>query len=384
MAAVQINGYNLQYVKYKLLDQALTISSYAQICMTAIQQNGLALQYVQHVQHVQYVQHQKLEIPMTASADGDEFVELTYAKICMAAVQQDGNALGYVQYEILDQTHGNELAKRLYTDICMAAVQQDGNALGYVQYEILDQTHGNELAKRLYTDICMAAVQQDAFALQYVPYSHNNYNINTPILTQSEYIEICMVAIQKCSCSLMYVQDATLPKSIYDEMCKISLKGGCICVLDVIEDQTFEMCIIATQANGDALIHVKNQTLEICVTAIANAPWMLEYAQYQTLEMCLTVVAYDPFLLQYAKYQTVEMCIAATECDGRICIYINPELFDIDEYIYMIYGSIFKTKCFNGTNDTVENRLAYLKNHIKKGIINKAIALNARNTKKSV
>src|SRR3989338_9805218 len=69
--------YSLQYVKEQT----------DEICMVAVQQDGLVLQYV--------------------NVQTDE--------ICMAAVQQNGWALAYVT----NQTD----------EICMAAVQQNGQAL---------------------------------------------------------------------------------------------------------------------------------------------------------------------------------------------------------------------------------------------------------------
>lgn len=81
LAAVQHNGWLLQYVKYQT----------EAICMEAVSTSGLVLQYVQHQTEA----------------------------ICLAAVQQDGGALKYVQHQT--------------PEICLAAVQQNGLALQHVQ-----------------------------------------------------------------------------------------------------------------------------------------------------------------------------------------------------------------------------------------------------------
>lgn len=83
-----------------------------EICMTAVQQNGLILEHV------------KEQTP----------------ELCMAAVQKDPWALEHVKEQTLE--------------LCMTAIQQDGRALKYV--------------KKQTPEICMTAVQQTQQALKFI------------------------------------------------------------------------------------------------------------------------------------------------------------------------------------------------------------------------
>ncbi len=97
-------GLILQYVKEEEQSHAL--------CLTAVQQNGRALQYVKKQTH----------------------------EICLEAVKNNGHALKFVR----EQTH----------EICLQAVKSNGMALQYVK----EQTH----------DICLEAVKQNKNAISLI------------------------------------------------------------------------------------------------------------------------------------------------------------------------------------------------------------------------
>lgn len=124
--AVNQNGLALQYVK---------IPQERNICMSAIFQNGLAIQFVKIEKDrnlcLEAVKRNGLALQYVLDQD---------LNICIYAVKQNGLALQYVANQ--DQ------------DICTYAVKQNGLALQYV----LNQDR----------DICIEAVKQNGLALQYV------------------------------------------------------------------------------------------------------------------------------------------------------------------------------------------------------------------------
>jgi len=118
------------------------------VCLAAVQENWLALQYVEE---------QTAELCLAAVRQNGyarQFVKEQTTKLCLAAVQQDGYALQYVE----EQT----------AELCMAAVQQNGWALKCVK----EQT----------TAVCLASVQQDGRALQ---------------LVEEQTAELCLAAVKQ-------------------------------------------------------------------------------------------------------------------------------------------------------------------------------------------
>ena len=157
MAAVQEYGLALQYVKKQS----------PEICMAAVQEHAIALLAVEE---------QTPEICMVAVMKNGlalQWVKKQSPEICMEAVQEDASALQYVEEQTPEiclaavQRYGHgwtlKYVKKQSPEICMAAVQNAGEALEYVEEQS--------------PEICMAAVQQDESALQYVE-------------------EICMAAVE--------------------------------------------------------------------------------------------------------------------------------------------------------------------------------------------
>jgi regulator of extracellular matrix RemA (YlzA/DUF370 family) len=100
--AVKNNGMALQFVKNQT----------PEICLLAVKENGMALQFVINQTH----------------------------EICLSAVKQNGMALQFV----INQTH----------EICLSAVKGNGMALQFV----INQTH----------EICLSAVKGNGMALQFI------------------------------------------------------------------------------------------------------------------------------------------------------------------------------------------------------------------------
>jgi hypothetical protein len=103
----------------------------------------------------------------------------------------------------------------------------------------------------------------------------------------------------------------------------------------------------------------------------------------------MAAVQEDGHALQYVQNQTLEICMAAVQQIGASCKYIKSELFDHDEYIYMIYIAIFKSRIFADClhYDSVENRIEYLyKNgsYFTDKLINEITAIKSRSTKRAL
>ena len=147
MEQVKKNGLDLQYIK----EQEQT----PELCMTAVRQNGRALQYVKE---------QTPELCMAAVRQYGyalKFVKEQNPEVCMAAVRQNGLALYYV----------NEQSPEL----CMSAVCQEGRALEYVK----DQT----------PELCMAAVRQDRLALPCVKDETTRKKLDAYLPQRAQYNE---------------------------------------------------------------------------------------------------------------------------------------------------------------------------------------------------
>ena len=161
-----------------------------EICISAVQKNGLTLEYVdkqfqtedvctaaikQHCGALQFVETQTpllCELAIEQYGCAIDYVKEQTPVLCMLAVQQDGDALEYV--------------KKQTPEICEAAVQHDGNALGYV--------------KKQTDKICTLAVQQNGSALRYV---------------KNQTFEICKLAVQQDLGNIVYVKILQKPFLVF-------------------------------------------------------------------------------------------------------------------------------------------------------------------------
>jgi hypothetical protein len=158
--------------------------------------------------------------------------------------------------------------------------------------------------------------------------------------------------------------------------------------LIIVKNQTDEICIAAVQQNGRTLVYVKNQTDEICIAAVQQDAFALLYVKNQTSEICMAAVQQDGSTLQYVRQQTPEICMAAVQQYGWACTYIKSQLFDYDEYVYMMYVAIYKSRIFCNIIgiDTIENKINYLKRcckHITDKLINDIMIVHCRSTKRA-
>jgi len=126
LTAVSENGYALEYVAAHLQTP--------EICEAAVRWSGAALQYVKAINCQQYP-----ELCLLAAARGGlKYVKKQTSEICLAAVRADGGALALVN----EQTF----------EICLEAVRQDGTMLYHVKRDMFTPQE--------YAKIRAAAIQQ--------------------------------------------------------------------------------------------------------------------------------------------------------------------------------------------------------------------------------
>ena len=134
LEAVQQNGMALEYVPIKMLDR--------EIILEAVRKNGLAVMYVPIKMLDREIVLEAVRQNGTALIGVGPFKD---REVILEAVRQNGLALGYVPESFKDR------------EIILEAVHQNGMALGYVQAEMQDK------------DIIMTAIRQNGMALGYVP-----------------------------------------------------------------------------------------------------------------------------------------------------------------------------------------------------------------------
>jgi len=154
--AVQQNGLALEYV----------INQTEKICKLAVQKNGLALQYV-------IVQTKEIcNFAIQQNAFALKYVIFQNNELCKLAVKQNGLSLYYVETQT--------------KELCKLAVQQNPNALKYVK----NQTK----------DICKLAIQKDSSVIRYV---------------KKRKVEICKLTMQQNDFVLKYISDLSLVRLLF-------------------------------------------------------------------------------------------------------------------------------------------------------------------------
>ena len=145
---VKENSLNLKFVPSQYQDR--------EICLTAVRQNGWALEYIKN---------QTREICLEAvrrTGYALQFVEKQDKEICVEAIKQNISALYYVEEQdkeiclmaVKQNCRALEYIEEQDKEICLEAVKRIGCALKYV--------------KEQDKEICLASVKQNILALQYV------------------------------------------------------------------------------------------------------------------------------------------------------------------------------------------------------------------------
>ena len=179
------------------------------VCIAAVRQNGLAIEYVPKVT----------------------------ADICMAAVRQNGLSLAYIP--IVQRT----------LDICLEAIRENGLALEHVPEKLKT------------TELCLEAVKHDLLEI-------DSCMKSVPESIQTE--EFCLAAIKVNIKAIKYISPALRTMKVCHAA--IGVDGLFGLKHTPTEIKTIELCLDAVRQNGEAFMFVpgKYRTRELCLDALAN------------------------------------------------------------------------------------------------------------------
>ncbi len=214
-------------------------------------------------------------------------------RICLEVVKNNGDNLYYVNNKSYD--------------ICLEAVKQNGSSLEYVPNEI-----------KAY-EICLEAIKSNVLALKYVPNENKTYELCLNAVQQNglllEFVpndfksyELCLEAIKNNPLSLQFIlnniylenellyNNPLISQDIQNKLYLEAVKRDGL-LLQLIENQTDEICREAVLNNDLALKYVKNQTYEICQIALSKNYYALQYFKNQCtelLELCNETIKNNP------------------------------------------------------------------------------------------
>ena len=243
--------------------------------LTAIQENGLALQLA------------------------DESLKQNKA-IVLAAIQQEGEALGFADASLKKDK-----------DIVLAAVQQYGTALEYADANLQQDK-----------EIVLAAVQQNGLALQYADAS-----------LQKEK-DIVLAAVQQAGLALEYA-DASLKQNKAIVLAAVQQDGLALEHAYESLKQNKAIVLTAVQQNGWALQYAdKNlqKDTDIVLAAVQQHGWALQYADknlQKDTDIVLAAVQQNGLALQFANarlQQDKEIVLAAVQQDGKALQFADASL----------------------------------------------------------
>jgi tetratricopeptide (TPR) repeat protein len=284
---------------------SLDVLKTPEICLTAVQQDGMALEYVP-------VALRTAEVCLAAVKQNGKALEyvpvvLRTAEICLAAVQQDGKALEYLPEAFRT------------AEISLTAVQQDGKALEYVPEAL--QT----------PEICLTAVQQYGLALRHVPEA-----LQTP--------EICLAAVRQWNLAITIVPEALRTPEICLAAMQRDFDYYFVFLYTPAEVlRTPEFYLAAMQKNGNALGYMSKalRTQEMCLAAVQQDGRALGFVPeaLRTQEMCLTAVQQDDRALQFVPealqpadfMNTPSACLEMISKDYSIIKFV-PEAILTEEF----------------------------------------------------
>ena len=204
--ALRYSGLSIQYFKGE---------KPVELCMEAVKQTGMALQYI--------------ESPYQTE------------EMCLYAVNNDWQSLQYVK----NQTH----------EICKTAIERSGKAIQHVKEPTpelccaaLENDGGFVCIQSFPPDVCLMAVQKNSGFFQYIP-------------AEKQSREVCEVAIYKDPHMLQYMHNQT------HDLCLRAVKKDGL-ALQHVKVQTPELCMAALENTANALSHVKEYMLgKVCAYA---------------------------------------------------------------------------------------------------------------------
>ena len=300
LAAVKQDGLLLEYVKEQTED----------ICLAALKNNIKSFKYIINPTEDLYlyaIKHNGLIIkPLTNQTE----------KICLSAVNNNGLALEFVK------------EKYKTKEICLAAVKQNGLALKFV----------NNKNNKHYENICLKAVKQNDQSFKFV---------NKDELRDESLMNIISIAIKKDinilstikSQDIQYYKDddrkepTKLRQSFYYKLClkTIIKQDEAIKLVDkkiwedrnnCLNDKSYEeFCLDAISANRNCLKYINNLPLDFYLNLFS------EY-RYKKLivsqDLSLKIIDSNPNCIQY-MVQTETLCKRTLEKNRHCNIYIDKQ-----------------------------------------------------------
>lgn len=235
---VKNNGLLLQY-----LDEKSII-----VCNTALENNGLALQYVPK--------------------------DLIDQEMCIKALSQNALALQFVPEKLMNDT------------IITFALFNNGLALKYVPDNLINKFYSEE------------AIKNNPNALEFVKEIHQTEDMilslvkKDGLLLRYAYMkskEACVIAIKNNREAGDYIPDYLIGDN---ELIKLLMMEDLLkqngMLLKDFDNPSIEMCMIAIEQNGYAIMYVPKeiQTLELCILAISKFCCSLQFINDKFKEDC--------------------------------------------------------------------------------------------------
>lgn len=234
--------------------------------------------------------------------------------MCLTAVKQNGMALQFVKDKTLR--------------VNLAAVEQNGLAIQFIPYKdrakhvmfsaIRNNPKALLLMEYMSYDLCIDAIKMDYTMMQYID------NPSPKLIEEAIKIEPGVVNYIKNDNTFDISDDAN--KNVVDlEQLE---QDGLLLKNVPKNKQTEEMCITAINQNPNAYYYVRIRTPTVLLTAVKKNPWLIEEMSRseQTEEMCLEAVSRAGATLMhiYDSIKNDKICITAVKQLHFAMFYVPP------------------------------------------------------------
>lgn len=337
LVAVSNNGLALQYVK---------IDKTQRICKAAYENNVHCIKFIPDVSETMYndavtkdhlilknmsnLHNLSDETIISIIKKSPEFVlqvpDCTQEMI-LEAVKRNGDLI-----EKLDK-------KYLTHEIYLEAVRDKPFALRFIQKE--NQT----------VDICIMAVKQNGFSIQHVKiydesvcFTAIKQNPGSIIQIKTLNEKMCIEAIKLKPTTIHLVPAVLKTPKLYYELLKVSPGMMNQLIRDLGNttiDWPIELHEELVNINGLLIKYIKDPTEKICKLAILNKPYAIQYLNdnQQTEELCELAVKLQPLTLAHIKNQTSELCLQAINKNYLAFSGVNTQ-----DKLFCIHASIINPK----------------------------------------
>jgi len=253
-----------------------------EICYAAVEQNGLALQYVP--------------------------AQFKSAKLCFAAVEQNWWALQYVPSHPDVKTEA----------VCIAAVRKNRIAFQFIPIGMRTE------------EMCLAAVENDGSALQDVPEKFRSESL-------------CLLALYKNPLALQYFPNEMKTDIACSKAVE---RNGLALQHVPMELRTETLCLAALKETSLALKHIPNKTRAIWLAAIKHDPSQLQFVppEIKDDEFMIEAIKVNGLALQYAPLPRVFNRVIVSDLKpdkiDKNTLYMQITNDFTDERGYLISGGV--------------------------------------------